>query len=125
MDLFTHLQVNVLLQLIQLFIHHSVARVCLEIPFDQENNCCSTCPDLCVHITDFIFHLPSILSLSIWSKDCVTSQNTLRCVESIRPSWLELQHQRSEDLNIYKKLKFMPKMFPFFPITIFLLPLVE
>ena len=31
---------------------------------------------------------------------------------------------QSEDLNIYRKLKFMPKMFPFFPITFFAPPLV-
>ena len=54
----------------------------------------------------------------------MTSQNTLRCVESIRPSWLELRQQQSDDFNIYEELKFTPKMFPFFPITIFPLPLV-
>ena len=69
-------------------VHLSVARVCLETAFDQENKCYSTRPDLHVHNTDFIFRLPSLLSIG--SKDCVTSQNTLRCVESIRPSWLEL-----------------------------------
>ena len=77
-----------MLQLIQLFFHLSVVRVCLETAFDQENKCYTTCPDLRVHITDFIFRLPIILSIG--SKDCVTSQNTLRCVESIGPSWLEL-----------------------------------
>ena len=112
----------VLLQLIQLFVHVSVARVCLETAFDRENKCYSTCPDFRVHITDLIFRLPSILSIG--SKDCVTSQNTLRCVESIRPSWLELRHQQSEDLNIYEELNFMPKIFPLFPITIFPLPLL-
>ena len=65
--LFTHSQINVLLQL-QLFVHLSVARVCLETVFDKENNCCTTCTDLCVHIIDFIFRLLSILSNK--RKDC-------------------------------------------------------
>ena len=51
--LFTHSQTNVLLQLIHLFVHLSVARVCLETAFDKENNCYLTCPDIYVHIPDF------------------------------------------------------------------------
>ena len=60
--LFTHSQTNLLLQLIHLFVHLSVAWVCLETAFDLENNCYSTCLDLRVHITDFIYRLPCILS---------------------------------------------------------------
>ena len=37
--LFTHSQINVLLQLIQPSVHLSVARVFLETAFDKENNC--------------------------------------------------------------------------------------
>ena len=35
----THAQINVLLQLIQLVFHLSVARVCLEIAFEQDPVC--------------------------------------------------------------------------------------
>ena len=62
--------------------------------------------------------------LSIGTKDCVTSKNTLCCVESIRPSWLEIRHQQSQDLNIYEELKFTHKIFPFLPVTILPLPLM-
>ena len=102
---------------IQLFVHLSVARVCLETAFDQENKSYIACLDLRVHIIDFIFRLPSIFSIG--SKDCVTSKK-------LNPyghpgSNYDINTQRTQCIQ---RVKFMPNMFPFFLIAIFPLPLV-